>query len=241
MKAGQKISVWCIYFGFFIINCSNIHIQWYCYPTPFPHHKKDIYQSVGWAFLFPFIRSLCSFLSTTWSQLFPCCGPLSKHVAAKILHGNEFTLYNHDQCRILSYKLMHHIQWFSDYLWCVCMFIQKHTHTHSQHKIIFMIHEIRCSSNSNSKLAFSFCCRNSDWCLHFEQHVQWNCTSNSNEIPHWRWGDAWPIIHYITLTLIWPYLVRELDLFPLWCGDLLLAFRLLDPWSPDLTLKQNQY
>lgn len=34
-------------------------------------------------------------------------------------------------------------------------------------------------------------------------------------------------------------LVRELDLFPLWCGDLLLAFRLLDPWSPDLTLRDE--
>jgi len=135
MKDGQKISVWCIYFGNFIINSSNIRIQWYCYPTPFPHHKKDIYHSVGWAFLCPYARSLCSFLRTTWSQLFPCCGPLSKYVAAKILHSNEFPLYNHDKCKILSYKLIHHKQWFSDCLWCVCvcvcLFIQKHIHTHT--------------------------------------------------------------------------------------------------------------
>ena len=146
MKVGQKISVWCIYFGFFIISSNNIHIQWYCYPTPFPHHNKDIYHTAGWAFLFPFARSLVFFLIT-----------LSKYAAAKILHGNEFTLYNHDQCRILNYKLIHHIQWFSGCFFfscacacacvCVCVCVQKQKHnacTHSEPKIIFMSHEIRC-------------------------------------------------------------------------------------------------
>jgi hypothetical protein len=151
MKVGQKISVWWIYFGLFITNSNNIDIQWYCYPTPFPHHNKDIYHTAGWAFLFPFARSLCSFFSTTVSQMFPCCGPLPKHVAAKILHGNEFPLYNHDQCRILSYKLIHHTNGFltaycvrARACVCVCVKAETHTQTHSQHKTIFMIQEIRC-------------------------------------------------------------------------------------------------
>jgi len=56
------------------------------------------------------LPEVCSFLSATWSQLFPGCSPLSKYVAAKILHGNEFPIHNHDEWRILSYKLIHHIQ-----------------------------------------------------------------------------------------------------------------------------------
>jgi hypothetical protein len=62
---------------------------------------------------------------------------------------------------------------------CVCVRRSRNTHTQSTRSFSWST-KLDALSNSNSKLVFSFCCRNSDWSLHFEQHAQWNCKSHSH-------------------------------------------------------------
>jgi hypothetical protein len=76
------------------------------------------------------------------------------------LHGNEFSLCNHDQCRILGYKLIHHT---NDFLTaygvcvcvCVCVKAETCTHKHTQSTRPFLWSmKLDAFSNSNSKLVF---------------------------------------------------------------------------------------